>query len=805
MDTKARHAHLTDFNIATVLDGGKLATSMSGTKPYMGIVKVDLEEVNPHLRGGRVENTLGKTTPSSPDRDSNLDLPVLSSRAQYDKRVSQLRHRGGPPKLSTHMTTRKPESARSITMSSLQSPQPSTHMTTRSPEAPEIFDCAVDACVGYSFPVDWWSLGICAYEMLSGERPYNIHAATDLNDVRLLFIYKIYYPSSWSKDIVEMMERLLCVHPGPRISTMAELRQVPSFKLFNIEAVLKKQVVPPYTPPVSATLFTLCLVPPYTPPVSATLFTLCLVPPYTPPVSATLFTLCLVPPYTPPVSATLFTLCLVPPYTPPVSATLFTLCLVPPYTPPVSATLFTLCLVPPYTPPVSATLFTLCLVPPYTPPVSATLFTLCLVPPYTPPVSATLFTLCLVPPYTPPVSATLFTLCLVPPYTPPVSATLFTLCLVPPYTPPVSATLFTLCLVPPYTPPVSATLFTLCLVPPYTPPKRRETDEGGEKEKKRMKSRLRGRGKTWFLGLPLVFSDGKWVDLNLHFFFRQKDHLNCDPTFELEEMIIETKPLHKKKKRLAKQRSLREIQSSLNGEMPSKLGANWSDPVPSWLTSLSILTRPAHQAGSQLTRPCFKPVSFGPAQVSCLSSAPDLVSAGVQLTLYRVTHILGYTTWRRGKGGVMPGCADLQHLPDFPIYNRERELLRRERERKEQEWERELLQAMNDSDATDCSPGNGDNKPISRTDVISRSKSRVVQCQESDMCCGFLRESVSNKSVLGVGESSSSVEMKHPSAASKEQIDEEVPTRRILERDKINICGFVAHITCSSFWDWDQQ
>lgn len=37
-----------------------------------------------------------------------------------------------------------------------------------------------------------------------------------------------------------------------------------------------------------------------------------------------------------------------------------------------------------------------------------------------------------------------------------------------------------------------------------------------------------------------------------------KDHLNCDPTFELEEMIIETKPLHKKKKRLAKQRSVRE-------------------------------------------------------------------------------------------------------------------------------------------------------------------------------------------------------------------------------------------------------
>nr|CAD7569303.1 unnamed protein product [Timema californicum] len=48
--------------------------------------RVVLEEVNPHLRGGRVENHLGKTAPSSPDRDSNLDLLVFSSRAQHNKR-----------------------------------------------------------------------------------------------------------------------------------------------------------------------------------------------------------------------------------------------------------------------------------------------------------------------------------------------------------------------------------------------------------------------------------------------------------------------------------------------------------------------------------------------------------------------------------------------------------------------------------------------------------------------------------------------------------------------------------------------
>jgi hypothetical protein len=33
------HVHITDFNIATVLSDGQLATSVSGTTPYMGKLK----------------------------------------------------------------------------------------------------------------------------------------------------------------------------------------------------------------------------------------------------------------------------------------------------------------------------------------------------------------------------------------------------------------------------------------------------------------------------------------------------------------------------------------------------------------------------------------------------------------------------------------------------------------------------------------------------------------------------------------------------------------------------------------------
>nr|CAD7570264.1 unnamed protein product [Timema californicum] len=67
------------------MNGGNREYLKEGSRwSSIGIGKVDIEEVNPHLRGWSVENHLGKSTLSSPDRDSNLNLPVLSSRAQHD-------------------------------------------------------------------------------------------------------------------------------------------------------------------------------------------------------------------------------------------------------------------------------------------------------------------------------------------------------------------------------------------------------------------------------------------------------------------------------------------------------------------------------------------------------------------------------------------------------------------------------------------------------------------------------------------------------------------------------------------------
>lgn len=46
-------------------------------------------------------------------------------------------------------------------------------------------------------------------------------------------------------------------------------------------------------------------------------------------------------------------------------------------------------------------------------------------------------------------------------------------------------------------------------------------------------------------------------------FVPKKDKLNCDPTYELEEMIIEDNPLHKKHKKLSRQMTRTEWKKQL--------------------------------------------------------------------------------------------------------------------------------------------------------------------------------------------------------------------------------------------------
>ncbi|KAI5716045.1 hypothetical protein M8J77_026506 [Diaphorina citri] len=144
------HAHITDFNIATVLEENQLATSMSGTKPYI---------------------------------------------------------------------------------------------------APEIFLVATDEVLGYSYSVDWWSLGVTLFEILARGRPFDIHSNTSVKDVKAIIYSPVHYPTAWSESTKHLLSQLLCTDPAQRLSNAVDLTKHPCLHKFNMDTVLEKQIKPGFTPP----------------------------------------------------------------------------------------------------------------------------------------------------------------------------------------------------------------------------------------------------------------------------------------------------------------------------------------------------------------------------------------------------------------------------------------------------------------------------------------------------------------------------------------------------------------------------
>ncbi|XP_004624633.1 serine/threonine-protein kinase 32B [Octodon degus] len=115
--------------------------------------------------------------------------------------------------------------------------------------APEVFQVYVDGGPGYSYPVDWWSLGITAYELLRGWRPYEIHSSTPIDEILSMFkVERVHYSSTWCPGMVALLKKLLTKDPESRLSSLSDIQSVPYLTDMNWDAVFEKALLPGFVP-----------------------------------------------------------------------------------------------------------------------------------------------------------------------------------------------------------------------------------------------------------------------------------------------------------------------------------------------------------------------------------------------------------------------------------------------------------------------------------------------------------------------------------------------------------------------------
>lgn len=111
--------------------------------------------------------------------------------------------------------------------------------------APEIVKCK-----GYDKTVDWWSLGVLMYEMLSGRLPLKIPKGKPLD--YSYYKQKIDMPNNFTEDAKQILLELLSVEPKKRLGYgpdgLKNIKKHPYFKEIDWEKLEKREILPPFVP-----------------------------------------------------------------------------------------------------------------------------------------------------------------------------------------------------------------------------------------------------------------------------------------------------------------------------------------------------------------------------------------------------------------------------------------------------------------------------------------------------------------------------------------------------------------------------